>query len=786
MHKIIFGLIIFFSISSIAQPNVCVFALNDAKEDEAFKNFFSKNNITVEYQAAVKDSDSSFVNTMFKSFIDKQIKSGKTCDFMTISGHHSGEFWGENVFGRLSLNDIYELSCDPKYADFFREIKGWWLLGCQTDGLNIKSAEEEAARLLRECETSENSEYCDYSRNLITYGGLYDKDAPYLSALQSISPKSYMFAFTKKAPLSSTGSLETFDRQFKKTGSIISNELKNSLQVATLPTGVTDINAIVSRLLNPNSTTCDNCSVVGDEIFELGIVKGWNQHMGEYYSPNALPPLDRSAVSCRAKGSKLLSKDVLTKLPLKELVSCHHDINCMLQNQIEGLQCIEEKDFSCSSKFDAETSKKLLEVITNSENSEAYSIFARSFNHVESLIRELRRVKPETWSSQVKPALQKNYNQPKSILKAYFENRIDPPLEVRRDPDFVKTSPLRKMAVFSVESAILESSSQSSILKEHKSIINEEVGALLSSSDLKNKNFNDYRQELVRAQYFYELKDINKLEKANTQAEKDSNRPTGVSFNNGQYTFTDSSQMLGLVEYLSNRDSLNLSENNRQSTLLKLITKTSKSDINSLNEIQKADFYESFQSINIPNLIKDRNEFFIKTVNPSSIWGIGSFLSSASSDQIDVALAKIEPNQLSDKNKKLLINNLSMIKSNSKKIGSMVNDLKSPKLNSVEDASLYIAVQNSDSLFQKDRYSIHLQDQLKSKKYSKAEFIRDIRFKMGLTPSEQYKEIINYLGISKDYDRGNDSCGLGILYSRKYKSEFNISINTSKNPVPGC
>lgn len=758
-----------------AKPNVCVFALNDEAESREFKQFFANHDVNVTYYAPIKKEDKNYTNEItqqFKSFVGSMIAKKQNCDLMTISGHHSGEFWGENVAGRLSLQDIYKMSCEPEYANFFNEIKGWWLLGCQTDGLNIKSAEEEAQRLLRECDRDENQEYCDYSRNLITYGSLFDKDAPYLSSLQTISPKSYMFAFTKKAPLSPR-SLSTFQRQFEKTATVLSQELNNSVQSSLLPSHVTSINTIVNRLLNPNLDRCQNCSEVGDEQFQASIIKGWNQHDADRYKPNALPPLDKQAKSCNYKNDALLNKDVLTKLPTNELISCHHDLDCMMMNQIEGLQCIKNKRTDCKNKYDLNTTKKLLDILTNPNNKQAYSIFAKSFNNVESLIRELRTVKPSDWNSQIKPMLQNNYNSDYSVLKAYFDNKIDPSLSVKNSSGFVETSALRKMALYSVEKAILDGTNAESHSEDHRNTIKSQVRNLLENKDLSNKNFNDYRQELVRALYYYEVNDI-------TQLNKD-NLPPGVTQVNGQLNVSDPSQMVGMVEHLSNRNLVNVTERQRQQILYNIISKVPKDEIEKLNKAQKTDYYSAYESFVDDDFIRKRNDVYINQSSATTVWGLRGFLATADSSQADQVLKKLKPKLLNEGDRDILIASLDRMDAPSSEISRVVQDLHSDKLLVGQDAQLLRAIRNSTG--NKFETYIYLQEKLKSKKYNKSDMLGQI-LRLGQRPTVEYNMIVDYLSITKKLDTANNSCALYYYYKKQYQEKFGVNTNTSK--ITGC
>ena len=115
----------------MAKPTACIFTLNSKHEPRAFKNYFEKQGVHVENPVSTDPSKKTDITELFKRFVEQKANSGEKCDLITISGHHSGSFWGDNTFGQLDLKSIYEMSCNPKYKDFFNNIKAWWLLGCQ-------------------------------------------------------------------------------------------------------------------------------------------------------------------------------------------------------------------------------------------------------------------------------------------------------------------------------------------------------------------------------------------------------------------------------------------------------------------------------------------------------------------------------------------------------------------------------------------------------------------------------------------------------------------------------
>ena len=91
------------------------FALQDT--DEVLKIYFGD------------DSSTRRSSTAFKEMAE----SGETCSVLVISGHNTGDFHANNPDrGALQLKLIEELACDPKYQNWFSNVKALYLHGSRT------------------------------------------------------------------------------------------------------------------------------------------------------------------------------------------------------------------------------------------------------------------------------------------------------------------------------------------------------------------------------------------------------------------------------------------------------------------------------------------------------------------------------------------------------------------------------------------------------------------------------------------------------------------------------
>ncbi len=181
--------------------HICYFSFNNEKEIEVMKNMTAQLNavsprkITVaEYQVRGSRPEESF---------KKMVESGVRCDGLVISGHHTGSWGGKRGRGNLKIEFLEKMSCDPKYADWFDNIKGLWLEGCRTFGETIAPTNNNVAdyhTLRVGAARGEDDLSQSIARLNLEFSATLDTDNPLSSRYMRIFPKSTVFGWSASAP----------------------------------------------------------------------------------------------------------------------------------------------------------------------------------------------------------------------------------------------------------------------------------------------------------------------------------------------------------------------------------------------------------------------------------------------------------------------------------------------------------------------------------------------------------------------------------------------------------
>ena len=172
-------------------------------------NPFSSQEIIVnEYQTEGSDPKQSF---------RKMLQSGARCEGLVVSGHHTGAFGGKRANGSLGIEFLEEMSCDPRYRDFFAGVKALWLQGCRTLGQKIRPVDhahetpynctsadchrERVGALLDEDHLTQS--FADLE---MEFSATLDQDNPLSSRYLRAFPQSTIFGWTKTSPGERSGS----------------------------------------------------------------------------------------------------------------------------------------------------------------------------------------------------------------------------------------------------------------------------------------------------------------------------------------------------------------------------------------------------------------------------------------------------------------------------------------------------------------------------------------------------------------------------------------------------
>ena len=201
--------------------HICFFELDNTRTSQNFKNRIKNNNQRTDL--CKKRQEFSSTNTVvhcyqpqigknergapaFKRMIQEVLKAGDRCDGLVMSGHHTGNWYGKT--GGIKLKDMEDLSCDPKYRDWFSNIKALWLDGCNTvtdnilksDRSNIPTPDSETARVVGKEYSAEEMDRGAVAGTSQAYTASLDKNTPLSSRYLRMFPHTQLYGFNGAAP----------------------------------------------------------------------------------------------------------------------------------------------------------------------------------------------------------------------------------------------------------------------------------------------------------------------------------------------------------------------------------------------------------------------------------------------------------------------------------------------------------------------------------------------------------------------------------------------------------
>ena len=193
---------------SASAPNdfhICFFELHNTKASDNLKKHEDFKKLKGAQVHTFTPGSSNNISKGFKAMIEETSKAGKRCDSLVISGHHTGNWYGD--FGGLKLKELEELSCDPNYKDWFKNIKALWLDGCNTvtdnlvTGSKPPTPDSEAARVI-EKETEQTAEIPkeDFRSLNQAYTLSLDKNTPLSSRYLRAFPNTQIYGFNEAVP----------------------------------------------------------------------------------------------------------------------------------------------------------------------------------------------------------------------------------------------------------------------------------------------------------------------------------------------------------------------------------------------------------------------------------------------------------------------------------------------------------------------------------------------------------------------------------------------------------
>ena len=246
--------------------HVCFFELDNQttsknfEEHEDFKKSLSDKVEVHRFRPKKNPEENPEKTTLdyFKDMITETSTAEKRCDSLVFSGHHTINWTGKFGNKSLKLKDIENLSCDPEYREWFKNIKALWLDGCNTvtdnavqaqNNSNPPTGDTESVRV-SESEVSSGEDINKYQlKNLSQfYSFSLDKNTPFSSRYLRAFPDTQIYGFNGPAPTGAKGENQVGNISF------IADHLKaigEALEVEN-----SNISDLANQVLkNPSSTS---------------------------------------------------------------------------------------------------------------------------------------------------------------------------------------------------------------------------------------------------------------------------------------------------------------------------------------------------------------------------------------------------------------------------------------------------------------------------------------------------------------------------------------------------
>jgi len=212
---------LFLSWASAAQPqtseqsqSLCFFSLNNAKEFQLTRAFLDKTNTFGKGQAHVFEFHDPDRDAKPESSFRSMAEKGQVCDGLVISGHHTGSFGGNRADGVLDISFLEELSCNPRYEEFFQQVNAVWLQGCRTLGVGPMALESDEGGELQAdyhmqrvgAELIQDGLEQSFADLSFEFSTTLDQDNPLASRYLRVFPGARVFGWTKSSPGQKAGS----------------------------------------------------------------------------------------------------------------------------------------------------------------------------------------------------------------------------------------------------------------------------------------------------------------------------------------------------------------------------------------------------------------------------------------------------------------------------------------------------------------------------------------------------------------------------------------------------
>ena len=284
----------------------CFFSLNSPKEFETLEEQYGDiPGVEIREFYGVEGSGKS-VKERYKEMLKTQ-----ECDQIIYSGHHPGYYTGDqalkgkNPDWKLDLDFMEDLSCEEGCADWFSNVKGVFLMGCQTvkterELQKGKTADSEHIRVSKDYDIKTN--YGHHLVNQAYSSTLSDNDMLSHRYLR-MHPNSSLYGWGGKAPTEIKGSLHSSENSLPKFINWASNLVKRESN-STDPNSILDF---ISYMNNPAPVCRDRVSTA------------WTKHWTEN-------PKGRLATACYLEEDR----------EFKENFIKYHKQGCDLRNALKA------------------------------------------------------------------------------------------------------------------------------------------------------------------------------------------------------------------------------------------------------------------------------------------------------------------------------------------------------------------------------------------------------------------------------------------------------------------
>lgn len=365
--------------------HICFFSFNTSSEYVQLKRMVTQLNeasnaelSVTEYQMLDSDPYDSFVNLL---------KTGKQCDGVVLSGHHTDEFYGERSDGDLEIEDLEELACEPRHEKWFSNIKALWLQGCNTVKAGVNNTDLDEDELItgspiqhmqRLLDPSDMEESVDDIRDLL-YENTNEENL--VNDYMRVFSGATVYGWSFKAPGEQAGAQKSIPYHLAQVTRLVENDKQyfvNPLQTRIPQPAAERYSQVLYGLLKrPNRPE----GTFPEKLSEKTFMQAWRDH-GNYRYQYAFDNHDIEAFPALGNSNNEILKQ------LKGLTCLMHQ----LDDELEDMGILEVADYILRDRTLTTYNTYLLWAMLRSlpRDSEDYNTLRQRMVSDDHLVRELR------------------------------------------------------------------------------------------------------------------------------------------------------------------------------------------------------------------------------------------------------------------------------------------------------------------------------------------------------------------------------------------------------------